>query len=73
MKSSQQRRHADAVWIKASRCNNGNCVEVANLGQGVIGLRDTKVAGGPVLEFPRDAWNAFVQEVKDGAHDPRIT
>lgn len=49
-----------------SACN-GNCVEVAELRPGRIGVRDTKDAGcGPVLEFTAAAWQSFLGSVKEG-------
>lgn len=46
---------------------NGNCVEVAELRPGHIGVRDTKDAGrGSVLEFDAAAWRSFVESVKNG-------
>lgn len=51
-------------WIKASRSNNqGQCVEVARLADGRIGVRDSKDSEGPVLVFSEAEWSAFL----DGA------
>jgi hypothetical protein len=56
-----------AVWAKSSRSgNNGNCVEVAFLGEGRVALRDSKDPEGPVLRFTRGEWSAFVDGVADG-------
>jgi hypothetical protein len=56
-----------AVWAKSSRSGtNGNCVEVAFLGEGRVALRDSKDPGGPVLRFTRNEWSAFVDGVADG-------
>jgi Domain of unknown function (DUF397) len=58
---------AGAVWAKSSRSgNNGNCVEVAFLGEGRVALRDSKDPGGPALRFTRGEWAAFVDGVADG-------
>jgi len=56
------------VWSKSSySACNGNCVEVAELHPGLIGVRDTKDAGcGPVLAFGADAWQSFINDVKKG-------
>ncbi|MGW4237102.1 DUF397 domain-containing protein [Streptomyces sp. NPDC004749] len=55
-------------WFKSSYSNNGgNCVEVAaNLaaGHGIVPVRDSKNPGGPVLDFPADAFASFVTGVK---------
>jgi Domain of unknown function (DUF397) len=47
---------------------NGNCVEVA-AGSGTVGVRDSKQRGGPVLEFTRIGWAAFIRATKDGEFD----
>jgi hypothetical protein len=58
---------AGVAWAKSSRSgNNGNCVEVAFLGEGRVALRDSKDPGGPVLRFNRGEWSAFVDGVVDG-------
>ena len=52
-----------AKWRKASTSSSGGCVEVAMVAD-VIGVRDTKAAGsGPVLEFNRREWAAFLDGV----------
>lgn len=61
-----------AVWRKSSRSNNGGqCVEVADndgllVGQGVVGLRDSKDPQGPAMAFAPTAWAAFVSGLKTG-------
>jgi Domain of unknown function (DUF397) len=60
----------DAQWVKASRClANGNCVEVATLPDGMIGIRDSKNPDGPVLRFTPDEWNAFLADALRGEFD----
>jgi Domain of unknown function (DUF397) len=57
-------------WIKSSLSfANGNCVEVANLPGGHVGVRDSKNAEGPVLRFTPDEWNAFLGGVHNGEFD----
>jgi hypothetical protein len=57
-------------WRKSSHSNNsGNCVEVA-ANDRAVGVRDSKQHGhGPVLEFTRTAWQAFIRAAKDGKFD----
>ena len=59
-----------ACWIKSSLSfANGNCVEVASLPDGVVGVRDSKDVTGPVLRFTPDEWHAFVGGVLNGEFD----
>jgi hypothetical protein len=48
---------------------NGNCVEVAPLGRGHVGVRDSKDKTGPVLQFTPDEWSAFIGGVRNGEFD----
>ncbi|MEV7968060.1 DUF397 domain-containing protein [Sphaerisporangium sp. NPDC088356] len=56
-------------WKAASGCNNGTCVEVAELPQGGVGIRDNKDGNSPVLEFSLDEFRTFVRGVKAGEFD----
>jgi Domain of unknown function (DUF397) len=61
---------SDAHWIKSSfSFSNSNCVEVAGLPVGVIGVRDSKDPQGPVLRFASSEWHAFLDGVRDGEFD----
>ncbi|MFD4572346.1 DUF397 domain-containing protein [Streptomyces sp. NPDC058417] len=57
-------------WRTSSYSNNGGqCVEVAtNLAafHGVVPVRDSKWAGGPVLTVPAASYVAFVSGLKVG-------
>jgi hypothetical protein len=55
-------------WMKSSRCDNASCVEVARIGEDV-GIRDSKLAGGPILTFSRSQWSSFVAGVRAGDFD----
>jgi hypothetical protein len=58
-----------AVWQKARRSqSNGNCVEVAQLDQGVA-VRDSKDPSGAVLVFTPAEWDAFLDGAKGGEFD----
>ncbi|MDG4764156.1 DUF397 domain-containing protein [Solwaraspora sp. WMMD406] len=54
-----------AHWRKSSRssASGSNCVEVATLAGGTIGVRDSKDPHGPALLFPTGAWTAFLTTV----------
>jgi Domain of unknown function (DUF397) len=66
----QERLSSDSSWVKSSLSfANGNCVEVANLATGEIGVRDSKNSEGPVLRFTPDEWHAFLGGVRNGEFD----
>ncbi len=57
-------------WIKSSLSfSNGNCVEVASLPSGQIGVRDSKDPAGPVLRFTSGEWHAFLGGARNGEFD----
>lgn len=57
-------------WTKSSLSfSNSNCVEVADLSGGGIGVRDSKDAEGPVLRFTSGEWCAFIGGVRNGEFD----
>ena len=62
--------NADLFWIKSSLsyCNS-NCVEVASLPHGDIGVRDSKDPSGPVLRFTPGEWRAFLGGARNGEFD----
>jgi hypothetical protein len=66
----QERPDSGSSWVKSSLSfANGNCVEVANLPTGEIGVRDSKNSEGPVLRFTPDEWHAFLGGVRNGEFD----
>jgi hypothetical protein len=44
--------------------SNGDCIEVADLATGSIGIRDSKAIAGPYLRFSPHAWTAFVGDIR---------
>ncbi|GGJ51813.1 DUF397 domain-containing protein [Streptomyces brasiliensis] len=56
---------ATETWTKSSySAGNGACVEVKSPATAELAVRDSKVPDGPILDFPADAWTAFVASVK---------
>jgi hypothetical protein len=61
---------AGEYWKKSSlSMSNGNCVEVAYMSGGHVGVRDSKDRTGPVLQFTPGEWSAFVGGVRNGEFD----
>jgi len=56
------------AWRKSSYSGyNGDCVEVAVLRSGQVGVRDSKAHGsGPVLHLSSAEWAAFLALVRAG-------
>ena len=61
---------SEPFWIKSSLSfSNSNCVEVADLSDGRVGVRHSKDSEGPVLRFTPDEWRAFLGGVRNGEFD----
>lgn len=61
---------SDAHWVKSSLSfSNGNCLEVAGLPDGGVGVRDSKHPDGPVLVFTPAEWHAFLGGARLGEFD----
>jgi hypothetical protein len=57
-------------WVKSSLSfSNGNCVEVASLPDGGVGVRNSRDPSGPVLQFTPDEWHAFIGGALKGEFD----
>jgi hypothetical protein len=75
MESSTSGGHPERLssglnWVKSSLSfSNGNCVEVASLPGGGVGVRNSRDAEGPVLRFTLGEWHAFIGGVQIGEFD----
>ncbi len=68
--NSPERPGSGSYWVKSSLSfSNGNCVEVASLAGGEIGVRNSRDSGGPVLRFTPDEWHVFLGGVRNGEFD----
>lgn len=56
-------------WIKSTFCGNATCVEVTDLDNGGVLLRDSKHPEIEPLMFTEDEWDAFLAGVKAGEFD----
>jgi Domain of unknown function (DUF397) len=56
-------------YMKSSYSGNGGCVEVRQLADGTIGLRDSKDVTKPPHQFTAAEWKAFVAGVRAGEFD----
>jgi len=57
-------------WKKSSfSFSNGECVELALLTDGSVGMRDSKDPDGSVLRFTRGEIDAFIKGASSGEFD----
>ncbi|MGC5013760.1 DUF397 domain-containing protein [Streptosporangium sp. DT93] len=61
----------NAVWRKATKSgpNGGDCLEVAPLSGGRVGLRDTEAPDKAPFVVSAGVWDAFVDGAKKGEFD----
>ncbi|MFC9999243.1 DUF397 domain-containing protein [Nocardia sp. NPDC127526] len=60
---------ARADWFKSSYSETGSqCVEVAFLDEGMVGVRDSKDPTGPALVFTPGEWDTFTAGLAAGEH-----
>jgi len=60
-------------WTKSSHSNpNGNCVELAQLADGIIAVRNSRQPAGPALLCARAEMAMFVKAVRDGELNGRV-
>lgn len=66
----RERPGSGSYWIKSSLSYaNGNCVEVARLPGGEVGVRNSRNSAGPVLKFTSAEWHAFLGGIRNGEFD----
>lgn len=59
-----------ARWFKSSRSTGArDCVEVAFLDGGQVGVRDSKNPTGPALVFAPAEWDSFTTDASTGRFD----
>ncbi|GAB2480585.1 DUF397 domain-containing protein [Streptosporangium sandarakinum] len=60
-----------AAWRKATKSasNQGNCLEVAPLSGGRVGLRDSEAPEKAPFVVSASVWDAFVDGAKKGEFD----
>ena len=57
-------------WFKSSYSYaSSNCIEMADLSDGIVGIRDSKDACGPVLQFSGAEWRSFLGRIRNGEFD----
>jgi hypothetical protein len=57
-------------WRKSRRSNpSGNCVELAELPDGQVAMRNSRFPEGPVLVYTRSEISALLGGVRDGDFD----
>jgi hypothetical protein len=57
-------------WRKSARSNSqGNCVELARLDGGHVGVRDSKHPTGPALVFAEEEVARWIGDLKRGRYD----
>ena len=63
----------EVTWRKSRRSGpqGGNCVEVANLPDGRVAVRNSRHPAGPALVFTSAEWVAFVENDITGDADHR--
>jgi uncharacterized protein DUF397 len=57
-------------WRKSDHSNpNGSCIELAELADGAVAVRNSRYPGGPALIYTPAEISAFILGVKDGQFD----
>ncbi|MCW2919603.1 MAG: putative regulator protein [Actinomycetia bacterium] len=60
----------DVTWKKSRRSNpSGNCVEIAELADGAIAVRDSRQQAGPALIYSRTEIGVLISRARAGGLD----
>ena len=63
-------RLTTALWRKSRASNpSGSCVEIAELPEGKVAVRNSRDKSGPALIYPRAELAAFLRGIKNGEFD----
>jgi hypothetical protein len=68
MQSCGVRRAEQPAWRKASLCQSGECVEVAEL-NGMIVMRDSKDPTGHMLRYTTEEFRFLIRAIKAGEYN----
>jgi len=58
----------EGEWRRSTYCGSNSCLEI-RLDNGRIAIRDSKVHNGPILQFDRTEWAAFLKGARNGEFD----
>jgi hypothetical protein len=58
--------HSAVVFRKSSYSESGNCVEVGVHRESVL-IRDSKCPNGGIISVSPEAWEKFINGVRDGS------